>query len=247
MIFGVLESFNDSPLLLYLAVISIACIGGGIPPMLERRRRRSIENQLPTFLEALSDSVGAGRGLQEAMMEQSESNDGLLASLLAETLKEAHASSFEASLQAFAAKTRSSQVQRVMMLIETAMQQDSSLRDILTDLSRDYERLNDLMNRRETELSGRGMLIIIFVSVGLPVLIAFIVGLFAPCQQGVPNHSVQSDVQLVLRRRLCGRRRCLRPHDGPPQRHAVVAAHVDGDFDGPLSRGRQSSWRLNHV
>ena len=112
MIFGVLESFNDSPLLLYLAVISIACIGGGIPPMLERRRRRSIENQLPTFLEALSDSVGAGRGLQEAMMEQSESNDGLLASLLAETLKEAHASSFEASLQAFAAKTRSSQVQR---------------------------------------------------------------------------------------------------------------------------------------
>ena len=117
-------------------------------------------------------------------MEQSESNDGLLASLLAETLKEAHASSFEASLSAFAAKTRSSQVQRVMMLIETAIQQDSSLREILSDLSRDYERLNDLMNQRETELSGRGMLIIIFVSVGLPVLIAFIVGLFAPASKG---------------------------------------------------------------
>ncbi len=152
--------------------------------MLERRRRRAIENQLPTFLEALSDSVGAGRGLQEAMMEQSESNDGLLATLLSETLKEAHASSFEASLSAFAAKTRSSQVQRVMMLVETAIQQDSSLRDILSDLSRDYERLNDLMNQRETELSGRGMLIILFVSVGLPVLIAFIVGLFAPASKG---------------------------------------------------------------
>ena len=118
------------------------------------------------------------------MMEQSESNDGLLASLLSETLKEAHASSFEASLSAFAAKTRSSQVQRVMMLIETAIQQDSGLRDILSDLSRDYERLNDLMNQRETELSGRGMLIIIFVSVGLPILIAFIVGLFAPASKG---------------------------------------------------------------
>ena len=184
MIFGLLESFNESPLLLYLGVIAIACVGGGIPPMLERRRRRAIENQLPTFLEALSDSVGAGRGLQEAMMEQSESNDGLLASLLSATLKEAHASSFEASLSAFAAKTRSSQVQRVMMLIETAIQQDSSLRDILSDLSRDYERLNDLMNQRETELSGRGILIILFVSVGLPVLIAFIVGLFAPASKG---------------------------------------------------------------
>ncbi len=184
MIFGLLESFNDSPLLLYLGVVSIACIGGGIPPMLERRRRRSIENQLPTFLEALSDSVGAGRGLQEAMMEQSESNDGLLAKLLSETLKEAHASSFEAGLQAFAAKTRSSQVQRVMMLIETAMQQDSSLRDILTDLSRDYERLNDLMNKRESELQGRGILIVLFVCIGLPGLIGFLVGLFTPASSG---------------------------------------------------------------
>ena len=100
------------------------------------------------------------------------------------------------------------------MLIETAIQQDSSLRDILTDLSRDYERLNDLMNQRETELSGRGMLIIIFVSVGLPVLIAFIVGLFAPASKGF-QISLQSDLQLVFRRRFCGCRGCLRPHDGP--------------------------------
>lgn len=184
MIFGILESFNDTPLLLYLFVIAVACIGGGIPPMLERRRRRAIENELPTFLESLADSVGAGRGLQEAMKEQSEASDSPLPMLLRETLQEGHASSFEASLAAFAAKTRSSQVQRVMMLIETALQQDSSLRDILSDLSRDYERLNDLMNRRESELQGRGMLIIIFVSIGLPVLIAFIVGLFAPASKG---------------------------------------------------------------
>ncbi|RJU95612.1 MAG: hypothetical protein DWC10_07805 [Candidatus Poseidoniales archaeon] len=184
MIFGILESFNDTPLLLYLFVIAVACIGGGIPPMLERRRRRAIENELPTFLESLADSVGAGRGLQEAMKEQSEASDSPLPMLLRETLQEGHASSFEASLAAFAAKTRSSQVQRVMMLIETALQQDSSLRDILGDLSRDYERLNDLMNRRESELQGRGMLIIIFVSIGLPVLIAFIVGLFAPASKG---------------------------------------------------------------
>ena len=184
MIFGLLETFNGSPLLLYLSVIGIACAAGGIPPMMERKRRRSIENALPGLLEGLSDTVGAGRGIQEAMMEQSEANDGPLAALLGETLKEAHASSFEASLGAFAAKTRSSQVQRVMVLLETAIQQDSSLKNILADLSRDYERLNDLMNRRESELQGRGILIILFVSVGLPILIAFIVGLFAPASKG---------------------------------------------------------------
>jgi len=184
MIFGLLESFNESLFLLILVVIATAAVGGGIPPMLERRRRRVIENELPSFLESLSDSVGAGRGLQEAMKEQSDASDGTLQLLLRETLKESHASSFEASLSVFAAKTRSMQVQRVMMLIETAMKQDSSLRDLLGDLSRDYERLNDLMNRRESELQGRGILIILFVSVGLPVLIAFIVGLFAPASKG---------------------------------------------------------------
>lgn len=184
MIFAVLESFNDTPLVLYLALIAVACVGGGIPPMIERRRRRSIENALPSFLEALSDSVGAGRGLQEAMKEQSEASDSELAVLLRQTLKEGHASSFEANLSAFASSTRSSQVQRVMMLLETALQQNSSLRDILSDLSRDYERLNDLMNRRERELQGRGILIILFVSIGLPLLIAVIVGLFAPASKG---------------------------------------------------------------
>ncbi|MBT5727125.1 MAG: hypothetical protein HOI75_04785 [Euryarchaeota archaeon] len=184
MIFGLLETFNDNPLLLYLAVIGMACAAGGIPPMLERKRRRSIENALPGLLEGLSDTVGAGRGIQEAMMEQSRNVQGPLGKLLLETLEESHSSSFEAALSAFAAKTRSSQVQRVMVLIETAIEQDAPLQQILSDLAMDYERLNDLMNTREEELLGRGLLIVMFVSIGLPVLIAFIVGLFAPASSG---------------------------------------------------------------
>ena len=47
---------------LFLFVIGIACAAGGIPPIIERNRRRGIENQLPGLLESLSDAVGAGRG-----------------------------------------------------------------------------------------------------------------------------------------------------------------------------------------
>ena len=118
------------------------------------------------------------------MMEQSRNVQGQLGKLLLETLEESHSSSFEAALSAFAAKTRSSQVQRVMVLIETAIEQDAPLQQILSDLAMDYERLNDLMNTREEELLGRGLLIVMFVSIGLPVLIAFIVGLFAPASSG---------------------------------------------------------------
>ena len=64
--------------------------------------------------------------------------------------------------------------------MSTAIEQDAPLQNILADMSRDYERLNDLNEPRESDLMGRSILIIMFVSVGLPFLIAFIVGLFAP-------------------------------------------------------------------
>ena len=126
MIFDFLEAFNENSLVLYLFVIGIACAAGGIPPMIERNRRRGIENQLPGLLESLSDAVGAGRGLQEAMLEQGRNTPGVLGKLLTETLESSHASSFDAALSAFASKTRSSQVQRVVVLIDTAMEGGSS-------------------------------------------------------------------------------------------------------------------------
>ena len=176
--------FRNEPLLLFIITIGIACGIGGIPPILERQRRRGIENDLPAMLEALSDSLGAGLGLQQAMMAEADRNTGALGKMLRETLAESHASSFDSALANFATKTRSPQVQRVMHLISTALEQDAPLRSILSDMSRDYERLNDLMNRRESDLMGRAILIIMFVSIGLPFLIAFIVGLFAPRTQG---------------------------------------------------------------
>tara|TARA_B100000767_G_scaffold248003_1_gene248583 strand:+ start:653 stop:1384 length:732 start_codon:yes stop_codon:yes gene_type:complete len=184
MIFEILEMFRNDPLLLFMITIGVAFAIGGVPPIIERQRRRGIENDLPAMLEALSDSLGAGLGLQQAMMAEADRNSGTLGKLLKDTLAESHASSFDSALANFATKSRSAQVQRVMHLISTALEQDAPLQNILSDMSRDYERLNDLMNRRESDLMGRAILIIMFVSVGLPFLIAFIVGLFAPKSQG---------------------------------------------------------------
>lgn len=198
MIFGILEMFRHEPLILFLFTVGVACAVGGIPPMLERSRRRGIENDLPSMLEALSDSLGAGLGLQQAMAAEADRNTGLLGRLLRETLSESHTSSFDAALSNFATKSRSSQVQRVMHLLSTALEQDAPLQQILSSLSRDYERLNDLMNKREHELNGRAILIMLFVSLGLPLLIAFIVGLFAPKSDGFQLESFNSSFILFF-------------------------------------------------
>ena len=98
MIFSTLEMFRNDPLLLLLITMGVACSIGGIPPILERVRRRGIENDLPAMLEALSDSLGAGLGLQQAMMAEADRNNGTLGKLLRETLAESHASSFDAGI-----------------------------------------------------------------------------------------------------------------------------------------------------
>jgi pilus assembly protein TadC len=131
-------------------------------------------------------------------MAEADRNTGTLGRLLKETLSESHASSFDSALANFATKSRSSQVQRVMHLISTALEQDAPLQKILADMSRDYERLNDLMNRRESELMGRAILIIMFVSIGLPFLIAFIVGLFAPRSQGFQLDELNSSFTMFF-------------------------------------------------
>ena len=198
MLFSFLEMFRHEPLILFLFTLGIACAMGGVPPMIERSRRRGIENDLPSMLEALSDSLGAGLGLQQAMAAEADRNTGLLGKLLRETLAESHTSSFAAALSNFATKSRSPQVQRVMHLISTALEQDAPLQQILADMSRDYERLNDLMNRRESDLMGRAILIILFVSIGLPFLIAFIVGLFAPSSQGFQLDELNSSFTIFF-------------------------------------------------
>lgn len=198
MIFGILEIFRNDPLLLLILTLGIAFAIGGVPPIIERNRRRNIENDLPAMLEALSDSLGAGLGLQQAMAAEAERNTGVLGKLLKDTLKESHASSFDAALSNFATKSRSSQVQRVMHLMSTAVEQQAPLQNILSDMSRDYERLNDLMNRRESDLMGRSILIIMFVSIGLPFLIAFIVGLFAPRSEGYQLDSFNSSFTMFF-------------------------------------------------
>ena len=120
--------------------------------MMERRRRRSIEGALPGFLEALSDGVGAGLGLQEVMSDQSENQPGAFGALLRESLSKSHVTSFDAALASFATSTRSSQVQRVIQLIQTAVEQNSPLQSVLYDLANDYQRLNDLIDKREKAL-----------------------------------------------------------------------------------------------
>ena len=60
---SLLEIANDHPVLLVLMVLALASMGGGVPPMIERRRRRAIERGLPTPSRAsrIASELDSGR------------------------------------------------------------------------------------------------------------------------------------------------------------------------------------------
>jgi pilus assembly protein TadC len=194
MLFDFLELLNDEPIMLLLLNIGLAGLGGALPPIIERSRRRGLENSLAEVLEGLSDSIGAGQGLQQAIMKIGQSRNDLFGKLLADTLEISAVTSFDAALADFALKTRSKQIQRVINLLSTAEENDAPLQEILFRMSMEYEKLNDLMNKRESELMGRAILIMMFIGVGLPGLIAFISGLFAPSTAGYDVEDVNSSL-----------------------------------------------------
>ena len=185
MIRELLEVLNDYPIVLLLVIVAVAATGGAIPPILERRRRRSLENAVPEVLELLSDAVGAGEGIQQALARVAEVRRDLFGSLVRDAIQASKATSFNAALSDLAVKSRSQQVQRVINLILTSLESDAPMQDVLWSMSQEYARLNKLMNKRESELQGRAMLILMFVGMMLPGIIAFMIGIFAPRDSGM--------------------------------------------------------------
>ena len=185
MILDFLEIVNDYPAVLLLIIIAIATMGGGIPPILERRRRRGLENAISEVLELLSDNIGAGEGIQQGLARVAEVRNDLFGKLIGDAMQASKATSFDAAMAEMAVKSRSKQVQRVVNLILTSLQGDAPMQDVLFNMSQEYSRLNKLMNKRDTELQSSAFLIIFFVGLMLPAIIAFMIGIFAPKSSGM--------------------------------------------------------------
>ena len=192
MILEFLEILNDYPAILLLIIISIATLGGGIPPILERRRRRGLENAISEVLELLSDNIGAGEGIQQGLARVAEVRNDLFGKLIGDAMQASKATSFNAAMAEMAVKSRSKQVQRVINLILTSLEGDAPMQDVLFDMSQEYSRLNKLMNKRDTELQSSAFLIIFFVGLMLPAIIAFMIGIFAPKSSGMVVEDLNS-------------------------------------------------------
>jgi hypothetical protein len=188
----------QNPVLLVLLPLGLASLGGSIPHLLERLRRRSIEKALPEVLESISVNIGAGLGLEQAMAAIPEIRNDKIGKMISKAIVHSQSTTFDAALAEFAIHSRSKMVQRVINLLATARAQDAPLEDITFKMSMEYDRLNKLMNKRESELQGRALLIQIFIAMLLPAIIAAMFGTFAPPTAGYAIRGVLNSLSLFF-------------------------------------------------
>ena len=194
LLFGIFDMVTDSLMMSLLIPITILCLGGGLPYVIERRRRRSIEKALPEVLETISTTLGAGLGLQQAFTDMARHRDDKVGKLLRDAVAKSKATSFDAALSDFALRTRSSMVQRAMNLLQTANANESPLQQVTFSMSIEYDRMLRLQEKRHDELIGSALLMQFLMCVLLPGVIGMMYGLFAPSTSGIPMTDIHNSV-----------------------------------------------------
>ena len=186
MLWQLMERLNDNPTAMFLLPLAIIGIGGSIPLALESRRRSSIDGALPEMMELISAELGAGLGLEQAFADVAKSRNDVAGTLLDQALVRAQATSFTAALAKFALESRSALVQRVVNLLDAALEQQAPLQEVTYRMSIEYEKLNSLMRLKEEKVFGQAFTMIVLMGLMLPCITGFIVGIFAPPSTGYP-------------------------------------------------------------
>lgn len=183
---GFLDMITDSLLISLFVPLTILSIGGGLPYLFERKRLQKLDDGLPELLEGISNSLGAGLGLQQAISSLAEQRNDGLGSMLRRAISRSKVTTFDAAISEFAIDSRSPSIQRAFNLLQTADENEAPLQEVTFSMSNEYDKLLNLRYKREMDLKGQATVLIILMSILLPSTIGLMFGLFAGPQSGIP-------------------------------------------------------------
>ena len=214
-LWNIYEGVGQSVFLILILPLALPCLAGALPGIIEHRRRRQLEEALPEVLESISSSIGAGLGLQQAITEISRSRKDQTGILLTQAIERSRSTSFDAALAEYAISSRSTLIQRVVNLLSIAIEQDAPIGEVTNSMSVEYDRLNKLINTRESEMSAQSMLLLLLMCLLLPAIMGFMFAIFGSFTPGaywghihgamIPYLMASAAVSVVISGRMLGR------------------------------------------
>jgi hypothetical protein len=175
----VIEEITTNKGLIIFGIFGILSLIIYIPMAIKASRIRNMENALPEVLNEIAENIRSGRSVESAFKEVADVRTDLIGKELRRASEEMLYTSFEAAMRAFAQRTGSRAMIRIISLVLIAVESGASLAQVLEKISGELWKVYILKKDREAKSATNASVILWGGVLFTPGVIAFILGVFS--------------------------------------------------------------------
>ena len=164
--------------LVIFGLIAIGCLIAYLPMAIKAGHIRNMENALPEVLNEIAENIRSGRSVESAFKEVAEVRTDRIGRELRRASDEMLYTSFEAAMRAFAQRTGSRALIRIISLVLIAVESGASLANVLEKISGELWKVYILKKDREAKSATNASVILWGGVTFTPGIIGFILGIF---------------------------------------------------------------------
>lgn len=167
------------PILIALLPLGIISVGLYVPSWLQARKVRKIETALSEVLSDLTESLKGGYSLESALKELAEKRNDPLGKELQTVIKDLREHPLREALVRFGKRSNSQATQRVVSIINIALETNANLADVTRRVSEELWAGYMLERDREAKVGSYSFLTTLCAALLIPGIIGFILGAFS--------------------------------------------------------------------
>jgi len=175
---NVTNALKDSKLLQVSGVIGIASLFIYIPVSVRSKRIKAMEDAIPDVLNEIAENIRSGRSVESAFKEVADVRTDRLGLELRRASEEMMNTSFEAAMRAFAQRTGSRAIIRIISLVLIAVESGASLANVLEKIAGELWEVYILKKDREAKSSTNASVILWGGTLFTAGIVGFILGFF---------------------------------------------------------------------
>lgn len=164
--------------LIIFGVFALASLVLYVPMGIKAGRMRNMEDALPDVLNEIAENIRSGRSVESAFKEVADVRTDLIGKELRRASEEMLYTSFEAAMRAFAQRTGSRALIRIISLVLIAVESGASLANVLEKIAGELWTVYILKKDREAKSATNASVILWGGVTFTPGIIGFILGIF---------------------------------------------------------------------
>jgi len=194
---NITNALEDDDVLQGLFIAGIACFIISLPISISKKKTRRVEDDIPDVLTEVSANIRSANSVESSLRDVATVRTDYTGRLLQATCQRMNETSFSQAMEEFGLKAKSVTVQRIVSLINIAIESGASIADVLDKISSELFSIYSLRQERENKSATNASVILWGGVTFTPGIIGFILGFFN-AGAGVPLGSAPDIIKSFL-------------------------------------------------